>query len=136
MLHYTMAFDASGVKGGMVDLVAAGQASIGKKQFVGPVCLTSAVTAKDDLASRIAEAIHLGPEWKIVRAETKDGQLDFAATKKDPQAGKVSLTVTGMITPTTTDLLVTTDIREPGPGTGHIHTVVKQENSRLGDCPG
>ena len=62
LLHYTMAFDATGVSGGMRDLVAAGQASIGKKDFGGPLCLSPERAAKDDIAARLAEAVRLGPE--------------------------------------------------------------------------
>ncbi len=60
--------------------------------------------------------------------------MDFAASFDDPANGKAEMTITGLLTPTTTDLLVTTDSWQPAPGKGHIHTMLKQENSRKGDC--
>jgi hypothetical protein len=77
----------------------------------------------------------LGPEWKVIRSQVKpDGEVDFAATMKDPVQGKAKMTIIGPITPTTPDLLVTTDSWQIAPGKGHIHTMMKQENSRKGDC--
>jgi Protein of unknown function (DUF3617) len=134
MLHYTMAFDGTGLEGDMAQMVEAGKASVGVKDFGGPVCLSAEQAGKDDLTVRINEAIHFGPEWKVTRSEVKDGMVDFAAAMDDPQQGKGEMTITGQITPTTTDLLVTTDGYQPAPGKGHIHTVMKQENSRVGDC--
>jgi hypothetical protein len=134
MLHYTMAFDGTGLEGDMAQMVEAGKASVGVKDFGGPVCLSAEQAGKDDLIVRINEAIHFGPEWKVTRSEVKDGMVDFAAAMDDPQQGKGEMTITGQITPTTTDLLVTTDGYQPAPGKGHIHTVMKQENSRVGDC--
>jgi hypothetical protein len=135
MLHYTMAFDATGVEGGMAEMVKAGQASVGKKDFGGPLCLTAERAAKDDLSARLGEAIRFGPEWKIIRSQVSTaGEVDFVATMEDPAQGKAQMTITGQITPTITDLLVTTDAWQPAPGKGYIHTVMKQENSRKGDC--
>ncbi|MDE2620223.1 MAG: hypothetical protein KGL54_08680 [Sphingomonadales bacterium] len=135
MLHYATAFEGENLTGGMVDMAAAAKASVGKKEFAGPLCLSAEAAAKDDLTARLNEAIRVGPEWKVVRSTIKDGQVDFAATMDDPHQGKGELTITGMLSPTTTDLLVTTDAHEPAPGKGHIHTVTKQENTRAGDCP-
>ncbi|MFM6931347.1 MAG: hypothetical protein ACKOUT_03785 [Novosphingobium sp.] len=134
MVHYTTAFDAENVVGGMADMVHAGKASVGKKEFGGPLCLAAQRAAKDDLTARLNEAIGFGPEWKVIRSSVAAGNVDFAATMDDPQAGKGTLTIVGQITPTTTDLLVTTDSYQPAPGKGHIHTVMKQENTRIGDC--
>ena len=134
LLHYTMAFDASGVSGGMRDLVAAGQASIGKKDFGGPLCLSAARAAKDTVTARLAEALQLGPEWQVTRSNLSAGTIDFAAHMDDPEAGHGTITITGAISATTTDLLVTTDSYQPAPGKGHVHTVMKQENTRVGDC--
>ena len=134
-LHYTMAFEATGVTGSMAEVVKAGQASIGQKDFGGPECLDAGTAAKDDLMARIGEAMHFGPEWTITRATVSDrGKVDFAASMDDEVQGRGEMTITGVITPTTTDLLVTTDAFEPPPGKGHIHTVMKQENTRVGDC--
>ena len=134
-LHYTMAFDATGVTGSMAEAVKAGQASIGQKDFGGPECLTHEMAAKDDLMARIGEAMRFGPEWTITRATVSStGEVDFAASMDDELQGRGEMTITGVITPTTTDLLVTTDAFEPPPGKGHIHTVMKQENTRVGDC--
>jgi hypothetical protein len=135
MLHYAIDFEGTGISDDMAELVKAGRASVGKKEFGGPLCLSAEVAAKDDLNARLQEAIRFGPEWKIVRsALAADGKVDFAATMEDPAQGKASMTITGQITPTTTDLLVTTDSWQPAPGKGHIHTVLKQENTRKGDC--
>jgi Protein of unknown function (DUF3617) len=134
MVHYTMAFDGTGVEGDMAEMVKAGKASVGQKDFGGPVCLSAEQAGKDDLTARINEAMHFGPEWKVIRSEVKNGKIDFSAAMDDPQQGKGAMTITGQITPTTTDLLVTTDGYQPAPGKGHIHTVMKQENSRVGDC--
>lgn len=133
-LQYFTAFDATGVAGGMAEMTAAGEASVGKKQDGGPVCLSAEVARKDDLTARLNEAIHFGPEWKITRSQVTAGQVDFLATMDDPQAGKGEMTITGQITPSSTDLLVTTDGYQPTPGKGHIHTVMKQENTRVSDC--
>lgn len=133
-LQYFMDFTASGVEGGMANMVAVGNASVGKKQFGGPACLSAEAAGKDDLTTRLNEAIHFGPEWKVTRSQMKDGKIDFLATMDDPKNGKGELTITGQITPTTTDLIVTTDSHQPAPGRGHIHTVSKQENTRVGDC--
>ena len=134
MLHYTMAFDASGVSGGMREMVAAGQASIGKKDFGGPLCLSAARADKDDLTARLAEALQLGKEWNVIRSDISAGTVEFAASMDDPKLGRGTITIAGTISPTSTDLLVTTDSFEPAPGAGHIHTVMKQENTRVGDC--
>jgi hypothetical protein len=134
MLRYTMAFDATGVTGGMAEMVKAGEASVGKKEFGRPLCLSAALAAKDSLETRLREAIQFGPEWQIVRSVIKNGQVDFEATLDDPQQGNGRMTITGIAKPTMTDLLVTTDSYEPAPGKGHIRTVMKTENSRVGDC--
>jgi hypothetical protein len=134
MLHYTMAFDATGVSGGMADMVQAGSASVGKKEFGGPLCLSAEQAGKDDLNIRLNEVIRFGPEWTVTRSTIKDGMVDFAAAMDDPMQGRATMTITGQLSPATTDLLLTTDSHEPAPGTGHIHTVMKQENSRVGDC--
>jgi len=134
-IHYTMAFEGTGLSGDMAEMVKAGQASVGQKDLGGPLCLLAEEAAKDDLTIRLQEAIHLGPEWKIARAAVAaDGTVDFAATMDDPQQGKGTMSITGRLTATTTDLLVTTDASQPAPGKGHIHTVMKQENTRKGDC--
>jgi hypothetical protein len=133
-LQYFTAFDATGVEGGMAEMTAAGKASVGKKQFGGPVCLSAATAAKDDLTARLGEAIRFGSEWRVIRSQVIDGKVDFLATMDDPQNGKGTMTITGQITPTTTDLIVTTDSQQPAPGKGHIRTVSKQENTRVGDC--
>ena len=135
MLRYTMAFDATGVTGGMAEMVKAGQASIGHKDSSGPLCLSAEQAAKDTLQLRLQEAMQLGPEWKVLRsAVAADGKVDFAAAMDDPQQGKGEITITGAITPTTTDLLVTSDAHEPAPGKGHVQTRMKTENTRVGDC--
>jgi hypothetical protein len=134
MLHYTMAFDATGVSGGMADMVKAGSASVGKKEFGGPLCLTAEQAGKDDLNTRLNEVIRFGPEWKVSKSTINNGMVDFAASMDDPVQGRATMTITGQLTPTTTDLLLTTDSYEPAPGKGRIHTVMKQENSRVGDC--
>lgn len=68
-----------------------------------------------------------------------DGTVDFAASMEDPAQGptltRAQMTIIGQITPTTTDLLVTTESWQPAPGKGHIRTVMKTENRRKGDCP-
>lgn len=134
MLHYTIAFDAENVEGGMAEMVKAGKSSVGKKEFGGPLCLFAELAGKDDLTTRLNEAIRFGPEWKVSKSGVKNGKVDFAATMDDPVQGKGAMTITGIITPTTTDLLVTTDVWQPAPGKGHIHTVMKQENTRAGEC--
>ena len=133
-LHYTMAFEASEVKGPVADIAKAAKASIGRKDASDPVCVTAEIAAKDDLNTRLQEIIHYGPEWKVTRSTVKDGAVDFAASMDDPQSGKGEMTITGTITPTTTDLVLTTDSHEPAPGKGHIRSVMKQENTRVGDC--
>lgn len=134
LVHYTVAFDGTGIEGFMAELVAAGKASIGKKDFGGPVCLSAAQAGKDDLAVRLHEAILFGPEWKVVRsAIAADGEDDFTATMDDPAQGHSEMTITGTITRAATDLVLTTDAYQPAPGKGHIHTVMKQENTRVGD---
>lgn len=134
MIHYTMAFDAENVTGGMAEMVKAGQASVGKKEFGGPLCLDAELAAKDELAARLKEAIHFGPGFRDIHSGVKDGKVDFAAVREDPVDGKSRITITGILTSTTTDLIVTTDAWQPAPGKGHIRTVMKQENSRVGDC--
>lgn len=134
MLNYTIAFNATGVEGGMADLVKAGKSSIGKKQFGGPLCLTADLASKDTLAARLQEAIRFGSEWKVIRSTLKNGSVDFEATMNDSQQGRGKMTITGQMTPTTTDLLVTTDSWQPAPGKGHIHTMMKTENTRMGEC--
>ena len=118
----------------MADMVKAGQSSIGKPDIGGPLCIAEEQTAKDDLASRLREISQLGPEWKVVRSQVIDGKVDFLAKMDDPQQGKGEMTITGQISPTLTALVLTSDGYQPAPGKGHIHTVMKQENSRVGDC--
>ncbi|WP_310532731.1 hypothetical protein [Novosphingobium sp.] len=133
-VHYIMAYDATDVNGAMADVVSAGQAMIGKKDFGGPACLEAATVAKDNLAGRLREAIQIGPEWSVKRSTVVDGKVNFLAAMDDPQMGKGELSITGTISPTTTDLVVTSDARQPAPGKGHVRTVMKQENTRVGDC--
>ena len=134
IVHYTIAFDGTGVSGDMAGLVAVGKSSVGKKQIEGPVCLSAESAAKDNLGARLREIISFGPEWTVVRSQVTDGKVDFFATMNDPGLGKSEMTITGTISPTKTDLVLTTDGYQPAPGKGHIHTVMKQENSRVGDC--
>ena len=134
MTHTTLAFDATGVEGGMAEMAAAGKASVGKPLVGGPVCLTPKTTRKDNLASRLREAIQFGPEWKVVRSTASGGNVDFYATMDDLQQGHAEMTITGRISPTFSNLTLTTDSTQPAPGMGHIHAVMKQENVRVGDC--
>lgn len=134
MVHYTMTYDAENVEGGMAEMVKAGKASIGQKDIGGPLCLSAEMAGKDDLTVRLNEAIRLGNGYRVIRSELNDGKVDFAAVREDPMDGKSELTITGTLTATTTDLIVTTDAWQPAPGKGHIRTVMKQENSRVGDC--
>jgi len=60
--------------------------------------------------------------------------VDFYATMDDPQQGRAEMTITGRISPTLTSLTLTADSTQPAPGKGHIHTVMKQENVRVGSC--
>lgn len=134
IIHTTMAFDAVSVAGGMAEMVKVGKASIGKKDVGGPLCLTAETADTDDLTARLNEAIRFDQEYRVLRSEWKDGKVDFRAVREDPTDGKSELTITGTLTPTSTDLVVTTDAWQPAPGKGHIRTVMKQENSRVGDC--
>lgn len=134
MVHTVTAFEASGVSGGMADMVAAGQASIGKPDVGGPVCVTAEISDKDTLTERLNEAIRLGPEWKIARSEFKDGKVSFQALMDDPVQGRGTIAINGSLSPIATDLTVTSDVREPLPGKGHIQTVMRQEATRVGDC--
>lgn len=134
MLNYTMAFEGKNVEGGMAEMVKAGRSSVGKKQFGGPLCLTPELAAGDTLEARLQEAIRFGPEWKVFRSIVIDGTVDFEATMDDPVQGRGKMTITGQLTPRTTDLLVTTDSWQPAPGKGHIHTVMKTENTHKGEC--
>ncbi len=127
-------FDASGVTGGMAYVVAAGKASVGKPDNGDPVCLTAADTAKDILRTRLDEAIRMGPEWKVVLSEFDQGRIDYAAAMDDPVQGKATLSITGAISPVSTNLIVTTDAHEPAPGRGQIRTVARYEAARLGNC--
>lgn len=134
LLNYTMAFEGKNVAGGMAEMVEAGRSSVGKKQFGGPLCLTTGLAAKDTLEARLEEAIRFGQEWKVVRSTIEDGNVVFEAIMDDPQQGMGKMTITGILTPTTTDLLLTTDSWQPAPGKGHIHTMIKTENTRTGEC--
>lgn len=127
-------FDATGVSGGMAEMATAGKASVGKQDNGGPVCLTGADTAKDTLRTRLDEAMRMGPEWKVVRNSFTGGKVDYAAEMDDPVQGKATLSITGAISPVSTNLIVTTDAREPVPGTGHIRTAARYEAARLGNC--
>lgn len=134
MVSYIMAYDAKGLTGDMAEMVKAGQATVGKKEISEPICLTAEAIAKDDLPTRLAEAVQLGPEWKTIRSAVKDGKVDFEAAMNDPTQGKAKMTITGTLSPTTTDLIRTNDGTLPAPQKGHIHTVLKTENRRVGDC--
>jgi hypothetical protein len=52
----------------------------------------------------------------------------------DPTHGKGRMTITGKLSPTTTDLILTSDGTLPAPQKGSIHTVIKTENGREGEC--
>ena len=134
MINYPMDFKGENLTGDMAEMVKAGEASVGKKDFGGPVCLSPELVAKDDLTARLREVVQFGPEWKVLRSIVKDGAVDFAASFNDPQQGRGEMTIKGTLTPTTTDLILTTDSYVAGPSKGHIHSVIKQENSRVGDC--
>lgn len=84
--------------------------------------------------ARIKEAIRLGPEFRVIRSGLENGKVDFAAVSEDPESGTSRITITGNLTATTSDLVVTTEAWQPAPGQGYIRTVMKQENSRVGDC--
>lgn len=133
-LNYTMAFEGKNVAGDVAEMVEAGRSSIGKKQFGGPLCLTTELVAKDTLKARLQEAIRFGQEWKVIRSTINDGNVVFEARMDDPQQGVAKLTITGILTPTTTDLLLTTDSWQPAPGKGHIRTMIKTENTRKSEC--
>jgi hypothetical protein len=134
MIHYIMAYDAKRLTGDIAEIVEAAQASVGKKEINDPVCLAGETIAKDDPASRLAEAIQLGPEWKTTRSAIKDGKVDFEAAMNDPAQGSGKMTITGTLSPTTTDLIQTNDGTLPAPQKGQIHTVIKTENRRVGNC--
>jgi hypothetical protein len=51
----------------------------------------------------------------------------------DPTHGKGRMTITGKLSPTTTDLILTSD-GTLAPQKGSIHTVIKTENGREGEC--
>jgi Protein of unknown function (DUF3617) len=129
-----MAYDAKGLSGDMAEMVKAAQAMVGKKEIGEPVCLSAERVAKDDLAKRLAEAIQLGPEWKTTRSAVKDGNVYFEATMNDPAQGSGKMTITGTLSPTTTDLIQTNNGTLLAPQKGQIHTVIKTENRRVGDC--
>lgn len=134
MIRTSIAYDAENVEGGMAELVKAGKASVGKKDVGGPLCLSADMAAKGDLSARLNEAIRFDNEWRVLRSEVKDGKVDFAADMDDAVNGHAEMTITGTITTTTTDLTVTNDAWQPDLGKGHIRTVMRQENSRVGDC--
>lgn len=134
IIHTMTAFDASGVSGGMADMAAAGKASVGKPDNGGPVCLTATDTPNDTLRTRLDEAMRMGPEWQVVRSTFAGGKVDYAAAMDDPVQGKATLSITGSLSPVSTNLIVTTDAYEPAPGKGHIRTVARHEAARLGNC--
>jgi Protein of unknown function (DUF3617) len=134
LVNYTMDFRGENLTGDMAEMLKAGRASVGKKDIGGPVCLTPALVAKDDLTARLREVIQFGPEWKVQRSVIKDGNVDFALSMNEPQQGRGKMTITGKLTPTTTDLILTADSYLAGPGKGHIYTKIKQENARVGEC--
>ena len=134
MVHTVTAFSASNVSGGMADIVAAGEASIGKPDVGGPVCLEAAQVAGDTLSTRLEEAVRLGPEWHVTRSTVKNGKVDFSASMDDPVQGRGTLTITGYVSAIATNLVVTTDAHQPAPGKGRVRTVMKQDNARIGDC--
>ncbi|APG62009.1 hypothetical protein LPB140_03345 [Sphingorhabdus lutea] len=134
MVHYIMAFEGKNLDKAMAGLLSAGESSVGKKDFGGPLCLLKKTSSKDNLFTRIKEGVNFGPEWKIIRMSIKNNIVDFYATMEDPQAGRAEMTITGILTDKSTDLVIITDSYQPAPGKGHIHTVMKQENSRIGEC--
>ncbi len=134
MLTYTMAMEGTGLTGDMAEMIKAGQASVGKKEISDPVCLTAATVGKDDLAKRLAEAIRLGPEWKTTRSVINASKVDFEAAMDDPAQGEGKMTITGTLSATNSDLIVTSEGTLPSPQKGRIRTVMKTENTRTGDC--
>lgn len=133
IVHTITAFNATGVSGGMADMVTAGKAAIGKPDN-GVACLTAADTAGDTLRTRLDEAMRMGPEWKVVRNSLIGGKVDYAAAMDDPVQGKATLSITGALSAASTNLIVTTDAHEPAPGKGYVRTVARHEAARLGDC--
>ena len=80
----------------MAEIVKAGKSSIGKKLFGGQVCLSAAVTAKDDINSRLQESIRFGSELNVVRSMLSEhGEVDFEASLDDLIQGRARLVITG-----------------------------------------
>ena len=134
MVHTVTAFSASNVSGGMADIVAAGEASIGKPDVGGPVCLEAAQVAGDTLSTRLEEAVRIGPEWHVTRSTVRNGKVDFSASMDDPVQGRGTLTITGSVSAIATNLVVTTDAHQPAPGKGRVQTLMRQDNARIGAC--
>jgi len=96
MLHYVMEFAGTGFSVDMAEIVKAGKSSIGKKLFGGQVCLSAAVTAKDDINARLQESIRFGSEWNVVRSMLSEhGEVDFEASLDDLIQGRARLVITG-----------------------------------------
>ena len=60
--HYTVVFDASGLCGGMTEIVQAVEASVGTKDVGGLLGLTAERASNGDLTARLREALQFGPE--------------------------------------------------------------------------
>lgn len=70
----------------------------------------------------------------VSKMTVDDGQMDMAMTCNDPQAGEVAITMSGSVSPTESDVTMSTEGTFGPMGAGSMTMNVKQE--RIGDCEG
>ena len=70
----------------------------------------------------------------VSRMTVNNGQMDMAMTCNDPQVGEMSIEMNGEVSPTKSDITMTTEGAFGMLGEGKMSMNVKQE--RIGDCAG
>lgn len=95
------------------------------------MCLTAQQAAEEDIAKRIAEA-NKNADCTFDRKTMGNGRIDVAGSCK-ADGRNVAMTMTGDMTPTRMDVVMTSEGEGP---TGPMKMAMRIVNTRTGDCPG
>ena len=118
--------DIPGAPEGMLDMMSAQMANT--TEF----CMTEEMAGEG-----FGEALQKGNQAEnctVSKMTIDNGTMDMAMTCNDPQVGEMKMTMTGDVSPTSSDVTMTTEGAFGPLGEGKMSMNVKQE--RIGDCAG
>ena len=122
-------FEAPGMP---ADMAAGAKSSIGKPD-TGLLCLTEATAAKDNLATRLNQVVHFGPEWTVATSTFAGGKVNHIASFDDPAQGKGQASITGTMSATASDLTLIT--KGTDASNAATETEMRVQSRHLGACP-